>query len=190
MDIKCAVCGEMHDIDQMEPSFRRPDALLEVPPSERRTRTRESNDACVIRNADDTESRCYLRVLMPFRVVGRAGLYSWGVWVEVAEDDFRQAMSLWDDPNQADTPAFAATLANALPGYDGSFGLPGLVSLQDATSIPHFRLAGPADHPLVREQRGEVTPERVLEWVQPMFHPQPAAPQRRARFNGTDRNPR
>jgi hypothetical protein len=189
MQVHCPTCGQPHDLDDMEPSFRRPDAYLAVPPAERAVRTLESNDAVVIRNADDTETRYYLRVLMPFQVAGRAEPYSWGVWVEVAEDDFQQAMTLWDDPRQSAAPAFAATLANVLPGYDGAFGLPGLVALQSPKSIPHFRLAGSADHPLVREQRGEVCAERVLEWVTPMIHPEAPQPQR-ARFSGSDRNPR
>ena len=33
--IRCATCGEEHDLSDMEPTFARPDALIAVPVEER-----------------------------------------------------------------------------------------------------------------------------------------------------------
>jgi hypothetical protein len=170
-DVFCPRCGAKHDLEHTEPSFRRPDAFLEVPPAERRFRTLEGNDHCAVRDAADTQRRYFLRVLLPVPVRGRAEPCNWGIWAEVSPEDYLRVGELWSDPKQSAEPPFPGRLANAIPGYPPTVGLPGRIQLTSPTSIPKFHFDPEVSHPLADEQRQGVAPERVLDWVLPLFHP-------------------
>jgi hypothetical protein len=61
-----------------------------------------------------------------------------------------------------------AKLANE-PDYPSTLALPGAVRLIGPDKAPQFHLAQ-LDHPLAREQRTAVYPERALEWVARFLH--------------------
>jgi hypothetical protein len=167
--VRCATCGEESDLLAMEPSYGRPDAYFDVPEEQREYLTNFSKDDGRIRNADDTDRRHFLRVLLSVPIRGDKDC-AWGVWVEVSAADWERAYDLWDDPKQAKEPPFPGTLANALRGYDGTLGLPGRVRLTGPKTAPIFELDPSVDHPLAREQREGVYAERVVEWVSAHHH--------------------
>jgi hypothetical protein len=168
--VRCAICGEEADLLAMEPSYGRPEAYFEVPADQREYLTNFSADDGRIRNADDTERRHFLRVLLSIPIRGEGRDVAWGVWVEVSRPDWERAYELWDDPKQAKEPPFPATLANALRGYEGTLGLRGRVRLTGPKTPPVFELDPAVNHPLAREQREGVFPERVVEWVSAHHH--------------------
>lgn len=168
--VRCATCGQEHDLLAMEPSYAWPDAYLEVPEDQREYLTNFSKDDGRVRNADDTERRHFLRVLLSIPIRGTDADCAWGVWVEVNAADWERAYDLWDDPKQSKVPPFPAQLANALKGYEGTLGLPGRVKLTSPKTAPLFELDAGVDHPLAREQREGVGPERVVEWVSAHHH--------------------
>ena len=161
----CDGCGVEHDLSEMEPAYRWPDAYLDVPEDERESRTRGGRSAVGVREAEDAPWRRFIRVLLPFRVHGESEPYSWGIWVEISEDAWRRTYARWDDPAQADEPPFAARVANRLNGYEGTLDLAGHVRLVSPRSVPTFHLDDGVDHPLAREQQAGIGPERVVEWV-------------------------
>jgi len=168
--VRCATCGEEKDLLAMEPSYGRPDAYYDVPKEQREYLTNFSDDDGRIRNADDTERRHFLRVLLSMPIRGEKKDCAWGVWVEVSATDWERAYELWDDPKQGKQPPFPATLANTLRGYEGTLGLPGRVRLTGPKTAPLFELDPGVDHPLAREQREGVGFERVAEWVSAHHH--------------------
>ena len=168
--MRCAHCGNEHDLSELEPSYDRPDAYFEVPAEERDDRTHFGSDEGRIRNADDPERRHFLRALLPIPVRGERESCSWGVWVEVSSRAWERTRSLWNDPVQHDEPPFVGQLANALAGYDGTLGLPGVVQLTGPATAPRFILDDGVAHPLARDQREGVFPERVLEWLSSVWH--------------------
>jgi len=155
----------------MEPSYGRPDAYFDVPKDQREYLTNFSQDDGRIRNADDTERRHFLRVLLSVPIRGEKRKdCAWGVWVEVSPADWARAYDLWDDPDQGKEPPFPATLANALRCYEGTLGLRGRVRLTSPKTAPLFELDPDVDHPLAREQREGVDAARVVEWVSAHHH--------------------
>jgi hypothetical protein len=168
--VRCATCGEEQELLAMEPSYRWPDAYYEVPKKQRKYLTNFSKDDGRIRNAEDTERRHFLRVLLSVPICGEEIDVAWGVWVEVSGADWERAYDLWDDPEQSAVPPFPARLANALRGYDGTLGLPGRVRLVSPTTAPLFQLDADVDHPLAREQRTGVSRERAVEWLSAHHH--------------------
>ena len=168
--VRCGTCGEEKNLLAMEPSYGRPDAYFEVPEAQREHLTNFSNDDGRIRNADDTERRHFLRVLLSVPIRGEHRDCAWGVWVEVSAADWDRAYKLWNSPKQGKEPPFPGRLANALRGYDGTLGLPGRVRLTRPKDSPLFELDPDVDHPLAREQREGVPPDRVTEWVSTHHH--------------------
>lgn len=168
--VRCATCGEEHELLEMEPSYAWPDAYLAIPKKERPHLTNFSKDDGRIRNADDTERRHFLRVVLSVPINGERQDVAWGVWVEVGAAEWERAYERWDDPDQSKEPPFPARLANALTGYEGTLGLPGRVRLTGPSTAPLFELDTDVDHPLAREQREGVGPERVIEWVSAHHH--------------------
>lgn len=163
--VVCPDCGVEYDLSEMEPSYRWPDAYLAVPANERDIRTIGGTDDCRVRDTEDTHRQYFLRVFLPIPIRGEVESCCWGVWVEIAEDAFARARELWDDPDQVREPAFAGVLANELRGYQQTLGLAGMVQLSGPTSAPSFTLMPSLQHPLAREQREGVYPERVIEWL-------------------------
>ena len=168
--VRCDTCGGEHDLSEMEPSYTFPDAYLDVPPEERDARTMVGSDECRLHDTPTADPRYFLRVLLPMPVRGEHEACAWGVWAEVSEHAFSRTRERWDDPGQDDEPPFEATLANALTGYAATLGLPGQVTLSGPEIVPTFTLAGELDHPLAREQRDGVHPERVVEWLFAHLH--------------------
>ena len=169
--VYCARCGEEHDLSDLEPRFRRPDAYLAVPQDERERRAAAGDDWCRLRSADGSRHEYFLRVLLPIPIRGETQPRRWGIWVEVSEGAYDRANELWDDPAQAAEPPFPGRLANTLPGYPPTLGLPGYVQLTGPASAPTFSLDPEVVHPLATEQREGVYPERVLEWLSVYLHP-------------------
>ena len=168
--VRCGTCGGEHDLSEMEPSYTYPDAYLAVPPDERAIRATVGSDECRLSGDRTDDHRYFLRVLLPMPVRGEDDACAWGVWAEVSEEAFTRTRQLWDDPGQEDEPPFAATLANSLNCYSATLGLPGEVTLSGPAIIPTFVLADELDHPLAREQRDGVHPERVVEWLFAHLH--------------------
>jgi hypothetical protein len=168
--VVCPTCGEEHDLSEMEPSYRWPDAYVAIPTDERASRTRARKDDCRIRDSGGANTQYFLRVLVPVEVRGESEPCCWGLWVEVDETAFARTSELWEDPAQEREPAFAARLANNIKGYEDTLGLPGLVQLTGPSSVPTFTLATSVQHPFAAEQREGVYPERVLEWLSRLYH--------------------
>jgi hypothetical protein len=161
----CSVCGEEHEFASMEPTYRHPDAFLEVPPNEHELRTFGGKDERAIRTADDAERRYFFRAGMPMPVHGESEPCHWGVWVEVSDEAWERVRELWYESDQASEPPFQARLANALLGYEGTLGLPGTFTLTGPSTVPTFVLEPTLDHPLAIEQRNGVPFERRVEWL-------------------------
>lgn len=180
--VKCAQCGELHDLSDIEPSLKRPDPLLDIPDDLRPSAAYESKDNCILFNEESRSGiarllrrfrrgghRYFLRVLVPFSVDGRQIHISWGMWIEVPYENYRRVRELWSDPDQHREPPFHAQLANNIWGYPPTLGLDGYVYLQSPHSIPKF-LFSDSNHPFVAEQRTGVTEARVLDWLDPILH--------------------
>jgi hypothetical protein len=167
---RCSACGGEHSLSDIEPCFDRPDAYFDVPAHERGERTWNDPHLCVIWETEQSERRHFLRVLLPIPIHGEDRAYNWGVWAEVAEEDFARTHDGWSDPHRAQTPPFAGQLANLLPQMPPTLGLLGAVQVSAPGEIPRFGLAPHADHPLAQQQRDGVFPEQVIEWASRAVH--------------------
>ena len=166
----CPHCGELHDLNALEPSFRRPDEFLVLV---RRDDVEiiDDKDACAVRSTGGSWERYFLRVLVPFSVEGQTEPLSWGAWVEISADHWQRVGQLWSDPNQNQEPPFRAKFANDIPFYEKTLQIEGLVSLTSPDNVPTFHMTRPPEHIFVKEQLAGVSVSRVAEWLQVVYHP-------------------
>jgi hypothetical protein len=157
----CDACGLDHDGELFELGYFRPDVIVGMDAEARAARARESNDICRL-----DESRFFLRGVLPLPIHGRDDGYMLGVWVEVSAASFARIHALWTDADQANEPAFAATLANDVRHHPGSLGQAVTVRLTGPTTRPSVFVVDPA-HPLAIEQRDGVSFHRASEYTYP-----------------------
>ena len=157
-EVPCASCGKPHSPSELELGFKRPDAVVSLPDEQRGTDTQETDDLCAIR-----PDRYFVRGVLPLRVVDWDDNYCIGAWVEVERAVFDRVRELWDAPDQDQEPAFSATLANAIPPYAATLGLPVALHLTGPTSRPSI-LVPESEHPLYREQFQGISAHRADEY--------------------------
>jgi hypothetical protein len=173
--VRCSTCGSEHDLSHIEPSFRRPDAYSAVPPEERPRRINESDEACLIVTADGQDLACFIRAILKIPIIDERKSIGWGLWVEVDQESYWRVASVWDDPNQSAEPPFACTVANEIPGYPSTRGLPGIIQLTGPHLRPLLTLTAESSHPFALETQVGVQFERALEWRSWFVHPSPGA---------------
>lgn len=154
----CEQCGIEHSLDELELSFKRPDATAELSPEERSNILQENSDLSVL-----SGERFFVRAILPVPVRGWSRPYNVGVWVEVNQLSFERIYLLWDNASQAEEAPFSAILANEIPLLPQTIGLGAQLQLSGPTSRPSIRLAASA-HPLVAEQSHGISVHRAHEY--------------------------
>lgn len=157
-EVECPCCGKWHPRSAMELSFKRPDALVALPDEQRKSGAKETDDLCAI-----WPDRFFIRGVMPFQVLEWNAPYRIGVWVEVNRTAFDRVRDLWDAEDQDQEPAFAATLANDIPSFPSTVGLPAVLKLTGPKSRPDVLLPE-SEHPLHREQCLGISSHRANEY--------------------------
>ena len=152
----CVRCGREHE--ELEPAFRRPDAIFAIPDEERTQRVRQSDDLASI---DDEVF--FLRAVAPIPVHSRDEAYHWGFWVRVSKPDFDEYVRYYDEDPPRDHPGFRGTVANQAMGLSPTLGLRVHVHLNRGSARPSLMLLDD-DHPLTRQQADGVSEAVVHGW--------------------------
>jgi hypothetical protein len=164
---RCSSCGK--ECDEIEPAFRRPDAVFAVPKEEREHRVRQSDDLVSI----DDEA-FFIRGVVPIPVEGRDDPYCWGFWVKVAKEHFEEYERFFSVDPPRDHQGFHGTLANQtryLPPT--TLGSPVHVALRSGRDRPRIMLLDDS-HALAQQQAHGVMHDQVHEWSKlfgPREHP-------------------
>lgn len=154
----CRQCGQEHSIDEMELTFRRPDAVATMDADERERTVREDDDLCAI-----DARRFFVRAVLPLPVASRETPYRIGLWVEVDRAAFGRIIDLWSDPSQANEAPFPARIANDVPTLPSTIGLSAELQLTGPRTRPYVTL-GPMSHPLAEEQVAGISLHRAHEY--------------------------
>jgi hypothetical protein len=153
----CEVCGKV--CDDLEPSFRRPDAVFAVPEEERAVRVLGGGDLVSI------DGRAFfIRCLVPIPVHGREHAYHWGFWVKVRREHFEEHDRTFRAGPPVDHPGFQGTLANQTSLLPPTLGMPVHVHLGRNRHRPQLMLLG-VGHPLTMQQERGITLEEMHAWA-------------------------
>jgi hypothetical protein len=165
--MKCPTCGEEHEL--LDPAFRRPEAVVGLSDVDRAARVKESDDLCAIWADSDAEPhRFFVRCVLNVALLDAEQPAAWGLWAEVAEPDFKRIVEKWADVDQASLPPMLASIANRVPGYPDTVGLPAALHLTGPATRPVLTFAGPSPHPFVQECERGVCTHRVMDWLEAM----------------------
>jgi hypothetical protein len=163
--IRCAQCGQEHDLSGIEPSYWRPDAFLALEASDREARAKHTNDYCIIAPSEATDPpRCFVRGVLPVAILGESEDLGWGLWVEMHPFQFDRVWNRWNDPDQSQEPPLTCWIANQIKHYPDTRGLPCWLQLESPSQRPTIRLALGLEHPFAREVAEGVDLPRSLEW--------------------------
>ena len=162
--IRCHTCGEEHDLGGIEPSFTRPDAFFAVPLDQRSRRINADNDTCLISSEDGQDLACFIRAVLRVPIEGAGTTIGWGLWVEVSDQTYWRVSAVWNEPDQSQEPPFPCTVANEIPNYPSTCGVPGTMRLTGVRTRPSLVLAEDSLHPFAVEARSGVLLARSLEW--------------------------
>ena len=162
--IACPVCGDVHDLSDMQVGFGKPDAYFAVESEERDRRARITEDVAEI---DGTHH--FIRGVLEIPVRGELQPFGWGIWVEVAAEVYQQYLQAGKDGPSIVAPS-TGRVGTQLPGFPQTLGVPVLVQPSADHSLrPTFEVADER-HPLGVEQRNGIHVERVLEHLSRYLH--------------------
>lgn len=154
MRLRCPTCGEEYEPAEGEVGCAWPQDYFALSAAERARRGRGTSDLCRL------DDRCFIRGVILLPVIGEQRDFGWGVWAEVRESAFERYAAIYEAEDQGSEPPFLGTLANRLPDYPETIGLPLAVQLVSAENRPHFRVLA-RSHPLAQDQERGIAPERV-----------------------------
>lgn len=152
----CSICGGSHDrIGALV--MGHPDPWLRLTDEQRRGGFCDA-DLCRTPAGDGF----VFAVLEVPLIGGPQPVVEFGVWAALGEDDFRRYYETYNDRDQSKLGPLPGSLANAIEGFHGAFGLKATVLPQDHGERPLLRLE-PAAHPLAVAQREGMPMGKVLE---------------------------
>ena len=162
----CSCCGQLHE---GVPSFGTdaPLSYYDVPAEQRSGRCDLGSDDCVI----DGRS-FFVRGCIEIPVHGEAEPLNWGVWVSLSQASHLQWIASFDLERRTHIGPFFGWLNAWLEPYPDTRNLKTRVHLRDAGIRPYIELE-PTEHPLSREQREGISPERAAEIYRSVVHDAP-----------------
>ncbi|HWH54606.1 MAG TPA: DUF2199 domain-containing protein [Gaiellaceae bacterium] len=161
----CSRCGAEHEGVPLDWAFDRP-AYWD---GARNEGDWISDDLCVW--TDDVGERNYfIRGLVEIPIPESGERLAYGVWSSLSKKSFDRVVDLWDDPARTEEPPYFGWLSNSIAGYPETLNLPLDVVTEQLEQRPSFLLHD-GDHPLIREQHGGISPDRVLAVAELQLHP-------------------
>jgi hypothetical protein len=153
----CKCCGKQYTSLSFAYALDVPDPWLAIPEYERRLRGTLTSDRCII---DRTQFCIRGRLEIPVIDVGQT--FIWGIWASVSREHYDRIATLWNTEIREPEPPIPGTLCSDISIYPPTIGLSCTLHLRNGGRRPSIRLTS-ADHPLVAEQHGGITLERVQE---------------------------
>jgi hypothetical protein len=156
MSFRCELCGQTHE-GLPDLGFSFPDPYLDVPKSERASRTTYTPDRCTVREEDG--EHYFVRGVIYVPIRGQEDAFGIGAWVSQSEANFERYRR-----NEAMTPTFG-WLVNHMSHYaESTYLLRTRVHYESSTQRPRIEIE-PTTHPLSIDQREGITLARAWEIV-------------------------
>jgi len=149
----CKTCGKTHEGLPTDRGWTLPDVVWAIPETERSDQARFNADLCQFGD------RFFIRCILKIQFKEQPGYYGWGVWVEVSEADFYRYIEVYDKDGSGE-PMVPGSIANEMPAYPSTLGLPVMVQFQNSTSRPTVHLPSTSNHPLAAEQSAGIDYQR------------------------------
>ncbi|MFT3986515.1 DUF2199 domain-containing protein [Aestuariivirga sp.] len=152
----CSICGKEHLGLVTDYAYRLPDAVWALSEEERAEKAKFTEDLCQF------GERYFIRGFFPIPFIGTSDDFAWGAWVEVTWQVFQRYLELYENDGSAE-PRVEGALANELPAYANSMGMPVLIQFEDPKNRPSIYLGPDNKSRLANEQRNGIDQARYHE---------------------------
>jgi hypothetical protein len=152
----CSLCGKSHAGVPTDTAYTLPDDVWAIPEPERSEKAKWTSDLCQL------GERYFIRCLLEVPFLDQPGYYGWGAWAEVEWPSFERYLQFYEKDGKAEAP-LPARLANDLPTYGGTLGMPVFVQFRTASERPGVLLPEEANHALATEVRNGMSYARFHE---------------------------
>ena len=158
MSFVCPQCGSVHS-ELLALGSIAPDYWLSLSEGQR-ARGKIDSDLCA-----SGDGHFFIRCVLQLPLIGGpVGVFEFGPWSSLSEDNFWRYEGAYDDPAQGGLGAMFGWLSNELRGFPESLHLAGEVIPRTEKLRPTIILK-PSDHPLYKAQQEGILFERALELV-------------------------
>ena len=156
--VKCPCCEKLVPAEDMELSYRKPDAVACMDQEDIDAQCKYTDDyyAC-------EEKYFYIRGILPLPVLEAGRNYHLGVWVQVSSNSFNKIWDLWDDKNQSNEPPIRALLANDIHLHENTQNIEVEIQLTGPTSRPNV-IVKDHESSLYKEQQHGIAIHRASEY--------------------------
>jgi hypothetical protein len=154
----CSCCGKKQQGLPLAWHFGPPYYFASVPRSERKRRTKLTDDICI---ADEHH---FIRGLVELPIVGQSESLVYNVWVSLSADSMQRTQEIWNKRGRESEPPFFGWFNSLLPLslYPSTLSLKAHVHTGPVGNAPLIELE-PTDDPLAVEQRTGITIDRLIE---------------------------
>lgn len=149
----CACCGRGLVPEDTAWMFGAPDDYLRIAEPERGGLARITADQCIV-----ADRLFYLCGNLDLPIRGQDGSLRITCWVRIDEDTHQFLCDTWQDPERVRQTPHASELANNLPSYPPTEGLPVQVVQNPPGNRPTL-VVPRGDHPLCRDFNEGMSPE-------------------------------
>jgi len=156
--IKCPCCDKMVPANDMELSYRMPDAIACMNQEDIDEQCKYTNDYVVC-----NDEYFYIRCIISLPVKDSGRDYAIGAWAQVSSNSFNRIWELWDESDQSNEPRMGGLLANNIHLNTNSEDSEVEVQLTGATSRPLISIKDPKCS-LYKEQQCGITIHRASEY--------------------------
>ena len=153
--MKCSCCGlDLGDFC-IDKSFGLPDEVFAIPPVERASKVKHSDDLCQF------NGKYFIRTILYIPISNSNEAYGWGFWCEVLESDFDTYLNWYNEDGSNEAP-ITGQIANNIPSYPFLMGCKVSIQFGRPDQRPVSKILK-IDHPLYTEQQNGISIERVHE---------------------------
>ena len=156
---RCPDCREIHD-GLPDLCFALPDAIFDLPASERERRALVSSDLCVLDDA-----RFFIRCVLEVAIAEHTDVFAYGMWAEVAARDFNRYAVYYNTDAPTHVACFTGRIANRLPLTMETLGLGCEIRLSNEEGLRPAIVVADRGHALFAEQENGICLERALALV-------------------------
>jgi hypothetical protein len=168
MQIRCATCGDLHDLENVSWGFNEPRQWWLLS-DEERANSELSPDWCIIETRDEGAS-FYIRGFLELTIQPLTKKLTFGIWSSLSEKSFSEIQNTWHDPERVKLGPYFGWLSNALPFVPDSMLLPCSVIQREPGSCPLIELH-PGTHELCEYQENGLSPADVQRIIKVVMHP-------------------
>jgi len=156
--VKCPCCDKIVPADDMELSYRLPDAIACMSEDEIEEQCKYTNDYVVC-----NDEYFYIRCIISLPVQSSSRDYGIGAWAQVSPNSFNRIWELWSEDDQSSEPPIHGLLANDVHLNTNSEDSKIEVQLTGAKSRPMITIKDP-ECSLYIEQKNGITIHRASEY--------------------------